>query len=333
MPSERTVVTELATALGMLGLPDVHSALHALPTSVLQLDAADQHTLLELWSQGNLRADFESGFANGRAFFAADDGLRGREPRLIEWTGGRKPPGDHVVPADLRIDHVYLVSCKYLSSILHNLSPARLVDALLMPGPIDDDQDWYVRSAPDRYQALYRVAARHSDRCDLPETPAQMTASERKQFAKSIAGPWHPDAEVEYQSLCVAVSEETAVRWRARIQAARAEERVLWRLLRMGPAPYFILGSDQAGSVRLRIDTPWDWRRQYRLREFVVMAEPAGQPRVAWAAACTRLADGVDQIVRGHVELRWSHGRFAQPPEAKVYLDTPHHLVPGYHPL
>lgn len=32
----------------------------------------------------------------------------------------------------------------------------------------------------------------------------------------------------------------------------------------------------------------------------------------------------------GHVEIRWSHGRFAQNPEAKVYLDAAHHDVPGY---
>ena len=37
--------------------------------------------------------------------------------------------------------------------------------------------------------------------------------------------------------------------------------------------------------------------------------------------------------VAGHVEIRWSHGRFAQPPEAKVYLDTPMADLPGYHPL
>jgi hypothetical protein len=37
--------------------------------------------------------------------------------------------------------------------------------------------------------------------------------------------------------------------------------------------------------------------------------------------------------VRGHVEVRWSHGRLAAPPEAKVYLDTPHDDVPGYFPL
>jgi hypothetical protein len=45
-----------------------------------------------------------------------------------------------------------------------------------------------------------------------------------------------------------------------------------------------------------------------------------------------RLRD-TDRTVEGHVEIRWSHGRFAGPPEAKVYLDTPHHDVPGYLPL
>ena len=33
------------------------------------------------------------------------------------------------------------------------------------------------------------------------------------------------------------------------------------------------------------------------------------------------------------MEVRWSHGRFAQPPEAKVYLDTPTDELPGYFPL
>ncbi len=37
--------------------------------------------------------------------------------------------------------------------------------------------------------------------------------------------------------------------------------------------------------------------------------------------------------LEGHIEVRWSHGRFGGPPEAKGYLDTPHHLVPGYFAL
>lgn len=40
-----------------------------------------------------------------------------------------------------------------------------------------------------------------------------------------------------------------------------------------------------------------------------------------------------ERFVHGHMEIRWSHGRFGQPPEAKVYLDSAHEDVPGYHPL
>ena len=30
------------------------------------------------------------------------------------------------------------------------------------------------------------------------------------------------------------------------------------------------------------------------------------------------------------MEIRWSHRPFCGPPEAKIYLDTPHEQVPGY---
>ena len=61
--------------------------------------------------------------------------------------------------------------------------------------------------------------------------------------------------------------------------------------------------------------------------------EPAGQPLVRWQAAVTDKESGADRSVRGHVEVRWSHGRFRGAPEAKVYLDTPPGDVPGFWPL
>ena len=105
---------------------------------------------------------------------------------------------------------------------------------------------------------------------------------------------------------------------------------LLWRLLRIGSAPYFILGTSPRGSMRLRIDTPWDWRQAFRLRELRVEAQAGGQPRVHWEARYEEQRTRVVRTVHGHVEIRGSHGRFGQPPEAKVYLDTPHEDVPGY---
>jgi hypothetical protein len=108
---------------------------------------------------------------------------------------------------------------------------------------------------------------------------------------------------------------------------------MLWRLLRVGSAPYFVLGSSAARSLRLRIATSWDWRQRYALGAFTVTAQAGGQPRVGWAARVRDRATHESHEVAGHIEVRWSHGRFGGPPEAKGYLDTPHHLVPGYFTL
>lgn len=99
--------------------------------------------------------------------------------------------------------------------------------------------------------------------------------------------------------------------------------------------PYFVLGNDRAKgtAVRYRVASPWDWRARYELCAFEVAAAVAGQPRVDWRGAYRDRRDGTERAVAGHVEVRWSHGRFAGPPEAKVYLDTPMSRVPGYHRL
>ena len=219
-----------------------------------------------------------------------------------------------------------------MSRILHNLSPARLVDALLTSGRIDDGTDWYLRVAPAEYQALYESCRQSIDVPSLPVLASDLTATNRRQLAAGLVGSWPDAARAPYGRLCEAVSARTAALWNGRL-APRLQEVVLWRLLRIGSAPYFILGSDGRGSMRLRIDTPWDWRQQYRLRELRVVPQSGGQPRVGWSARYDERRTREEKAVSGHVELRWSHGRFALPPEAKVYIDTPHDQVPGYNPL
>ena len=92
-------------------------------------------------------------------------------------------------------------------------------------------------------------------------------------------------------------------------------------------------GTAPKGFLRLRIATPWDWRRDFELRAFDVAPRAGGQPMVTWRAVVRERATRAERVVEGHVEIRWSHGRFSGPPEAKVYLDTAHNDVPGYFPL
>ena len=125
---------------------------------------------------------------NGRAFLEAPDGLRGRAPILIEWKGSHQPPGFDVLPADLRIDHVYIVSCKYLSRILANSSPTnlfvrRLADRTAGAEPIS----WYEVCAPDEYQHLYSCIRRYVGQSVLPATPQEMTGTRVSSSSTSSA--------------------------------------------------------------------------------------------------------------------------------------------------
>ena len=108
---------------------------------------------------------------------------------------------------------------------------------------------------------------------------------------------------------------------------------MLWRIVRLASAPYFVLGTGPSASLRLRVATPWDWNQAFELRRFEVVSEPGGQARVGWRASVRDRSTAAEHELVGHVEVRWSHGRFGGHPEAKVYLDTPHSLVPGYFPL
>jgi hypothetical protein len=81
------------------------------------------------------------------------------------------------------------------------------------------------------------------------------------------------------------------------------------------------------------VASSWDWRQAYRLVDLDICAAASGQPQVNWSATYATRGATRRRSVQGHVEVRWSHGRFVQPPEAKVYLDTPSDELPGYFPL
>ena len=404
MPSDRTTVTELGTGLGMLGLPSIDQAVQARPPVMHSLSPEMWEHLARLRSGGAYEAEFHAAWANGRAFLTAGDGLRGRLPQIVEWKGTGRAPGDEVAPVDLRVDHVYLVSCKYLSKILFNVSPTSVFDGLLFGGPGRGPRaardlgpgggDWYAEVAPARYQALYdcvRSAARDardagdagdatsasslvslprperhghgsaavalpglgavettatstSERHpphplppaldELPPRAVDLTVAQRDALGQWLRPGWPPAAKELYAALSGEVARASVRRWEAAMdERGGSGEAMLWRLLRIGSAPYFVLGSSADRSLRLRIATSWDWRQHFQLIAISMEGQTGGQPRVGWEAVVRDRTSYEVHSVVGHIEVRWSHGRFGGPPEAKGYLDTPHHLVPGYFTL
>jgi hypothetical protein len=332
MADDRTVVTELATALGMLGHSSLDEVLAYRPPS-LRVDAPVWDRLFRLHRTGAHAQAFETAFLNGRAFLAARDGLRGRRPQIVEWTGGRRLVGDEVAPIDLRIDHVYLVSCKYLSGNIANTSPGRLFDGLLTSAGDWSRDDWYATTAPAEYTELYTACRRATASEDLPERPDELTTAQRRALGRALRGSYPEEVRARYARLCRTVSDASARRWQQRLTATRAGERMTWRLLRIGSAPYFVLGAHRTRPLRVRVASPWDWRQHFRFVRLDVAAGSAGQPQVDWAVRYRAVGDATIRSVHGRAEIRWSHGRFAQPPEAKIYLDTPIDEVPGYFEL
>jgi hypothetical protein len=335
MPGALTEITELATALGTLAPTLVEALAGPVPERLHHVSDEVWDRLVDLHRSGEHAAAFAAAFANGQAFLWADDGLRMRPPKLVEWHGPHRPPGDDVVPADLRIDHVFQVSCKYLSRITQNCGPARLFDRLLV-GEERAGGDWFAEVAPDEYQRFYRAAVARADDLppDMPDVVTALERPHRQALRRALAARALPGDLVEpWRALSDAVAHESAARWRAALGTDRQRLRMLWRLCRIGDAPYFVLGTDRHRSLRLRVASAWDWVQDHELRTLRIDARDAGQPEVGWHAELVDRATGHRRDVHGHVEIRWSHGRFSGAPEAKVYLDTPHHDVPGYHAL
>ena len=284
MPASLTEITEIATGLGMLA-PDLASATRWKPSALRNVSDDVWPRLVQWYRDDEHAASFRAAFANGRAFLASENGLRGRVPRLVEWKGPHQPPGDDVIPCDLRIDHVYLVSCKYLSRVLLNAGPQRLFTRLLV-GEERSSANWFALCAPNEFQTLYRNAVNATAVTLFPDAVDEMTSTHQATLRDGLRTREWPEAcRAPWAALCRRVADESAARWRAAMPAGRDQLRVLWRLLRISDAAYFVLGAERSDSLRLRIDSAWDWHQRYELRAFEIGPRDSGQPEVAWRAS------------------------------------------------
>lgn len=277
---------------------------------------------------------FNDAWKNGQMFASSPDGLRGRSPLRVEWKGSHRSPGNKQIPADLRIDYVYLVSCKYMSNILTNASPLNLFDGLLSTRH-KARKSWYAEVAPSEHQKLYEACRGHVGPTDLPRSVDDLTIQDRDRLKKALTRRWPEPLIGYYKQLCRTVSKVSAKRWQDSMGTTSSErEEMLWSLLRLHAAPYFILGVDSGKHpMRYRVDTPWDFRQRYIFESFDVYPDTdMGQPTVRWKANLIDRSLSRAVHVKGHVEIRWSHGRFSTV-EAKVYLDTPYERTPGYNNL
>ena len=328
MPRLETEITEITTGLGALG-HDLLAALTDPPPQFVNVSRANWENLRTAYQQGNHRTLFTTAWLNGRAFLLAADGLRGRIPIRVEWKGPDRQVEQDPIPADLRIDNVFLVSIKTRSAILWNRSPAQVFLRQSQPG------HWYVETARAEYQALYDAARALGDLAELPDDVALLTRQQGARLAVHLPGRQWPESLAPlYRAMAGACAIRSADLWNASAPRRAQRERMAWWLLRLAPAPYYLLGDSVAAPLRIRVDTPWDWRQRWEFLGLeITPARDAGQPRVDWTIRARDRTTGESRATSGYVEIRWSHGRFSGHPEAKVQLSTRHEEVVGYTPL
>jgi hypothetical protein len=328
----KTEISEVVTGLGASGAATLEDALHARPGALMNVNDSVWIRICDAHAAGAEAGLFDAAWANGRALFESDEGLRRRVPMRIEWKGPHKPPGYESLPADLRMDHVYLVSCKYDSKILRNAAPAQVFDHRLVDRSVARSEDDWFATVAEEAQEWFLGAVRAYLR--QPETIScrvhVLSDHARRVIRARCARNW-PDALIDaWREFSSVVSTETALRWRTALSSKSRKEEMLWRLLRLESSPYFVLGTRNDEAVRYRVATPWDWRQEFRFVSLEIIADQdAGQPLVQWRAEVEEIATGGSRFVEGCVEIRWTHGRFSGV-EAKILLVTPPHDVPGY---
>lgn len=331
MADEKTLVSEVVTGLGMTGAPSVDLALAWPPPSMLGVPDDDWATLRLARSEGRHASLFDRAWENGASFAEAAEGLRRRPPLTVQWKGPHKPPGYDSLPADLRVDHVYLVSCKYGSTISANCSPSNVFDRLLADRRAGSE-DWYRAVASAPYDQFYAAVTAELGG-DLPASVEGLGPVDVERIQSMCKRRWPANLDDAWRWFSFEVAAATSARWRSNLTSKGHRELMLWRLLRLETSPYFVLGATKSAEpLRYRVATPWDWRQRFRLLGFEITAVPAGQPVVRWVATVRDLEADEAREVAGDIEVRWSHGRFSSV-EAKLHLVTPPLEVPGYVPL
>lgn len=163
--SDTTRITELVTGLGMLGGDHPLTMLPVAPGELRNVDAT-WDGLVESWddparprSMPPSRTVASSSRHPGRAASTP-------APATVEWTGPQRSPGDEVAPVDLRVDDVYLVSCKYLSGQDHDerLARPRLRAAADRRPRWRSNVDWYRHVAAAEFDRLWSASAAWFDR-------------------------------------------------------------------------------------------------------------------------------------------------------------------------
>ena len=247
VPDDRTTVTELATALGTLGLGDLPTTLAQRPEQ-LDITPSTWEQLEALHASGRFDAEFATAFANGEAFLEAPDALAGADVR--DWSmdrraqasrgrgGTGRPPDRPRVPRQLQVpvpQHRQPVAGPALRRAAGHLRGVG-ADRLVRGG------------CARRVRAPCTTpAGPPRGSTELPDDLGRSETDDRQRLRRALPGRSYPRGGPRPTGTCARrVSTASAERGRPTCRAGAAEK-MLWRLLRIGNAATSCWGPTRAG--------------------------------------------------------------------------------------
>jgi tRNA A-37 threonylcarbamoyl transferase component Bud32 len=331
MPSAKTECTELSVGFGLLRID---------PFGLTQ-------TELDQYFDGTLTANKYKTFVHElerdedyyRRFYALGMDLRSSYPLFaglttVRWEGPRHQARSLSMAKDLVASNTS-ISVKADSHVVFNLSPHTFFVSLPSGTPTPSrSENWYIQRSPVLYQKLYSYV-RDEYYQDFPSQVADyhqtVPKKQRKEFAKTakrLANSGPVGFKELYRSFCYDVARKSAEMFNDALANAINSpvrnsiiESIIKHLFRIGESEYILCGLNKGKDFAVAIPDLTAWKRKWKFKSLEAVPVECGQSRVDVTLTLENKAEHRLSTLKYHVEIRWAHGKFNGPPEAKVYKE------------
>ncbi|HQF63555.1 MAG TPA: hypothetical protein PLT26_13725 [Anaerolineaceae bacterium] len=344
MPTAKTECTELSVGFGLLGVdPKTISAEQAATLFSNSLSATKlSNYLVEYENQPRLYAQF---IDIGRRL--RSDYPLFRNLSALTWTGPQQQAATTSASRDLLAANVP-ISVKNESNVVLNPSPYNIF--ITIPSgsmPASHAENWYAKTDPQGIQELYAFVQNRSHLAlpptvdEFERTIARDDRDALQDFIKTLKGEAKTEFTRRYRQMCLNVSSASAKLFNSNFEAALASnirssvlENIIKQFYRVNAVPYILVGLDKHHPFALRIPDITEWKQKWKIAALTASPDlTRGQSVVDICMTIEERPSKNRQLMRFHVEIRWSHGKFCGNPEGKLYKKFPWSTVPFFENL
>jgi tRNA A-37 threonylcarbamoyl transferase component Bud32 len=335
MPTPKTECTELSVGFGLLGLDPLR-------VSASQIGSYWVDTLsARKFSEFTRKFSAEESYY--RRFFAIGVNLchshklfKNTNITTVRWEGPQQQASSVTIPIDLIAANTP-VSVKADSNIVCNRSPHILFvsdpGGTLSPAR---SENWYTVVALNMYQSLYDLVHGMVG-LNLPVSVVEyhqtVRGVGRKRLGKAIQAL--SDADIDqfnqlYTSFCHEVAHQSAELFNRTLNQSLAgpiknsiTENIIRRFFRLGDSEYVLCGLDGNDDFGVTVPALTAWKRGgWSFKRLIARPDLLrGQSVVNFELVIEERDKRKEHCFPFHAEVRWSHGKFAGNPEAKLYKE------------